>query len=99
VLVNRGWVPPNWKAEWQQHFMAQQPQGLVTVSGVVQGSESPSSYVPENKPEEGLFFWVDVPGLVSSSSSSTHVHCLLRLLRELSCCQLGASIVTRIQYQ
>lgn len=69
MLVNRGWVPPNWKAEWQQHFMAQQPQGLVTVSGVVQGSESPSSYVPDNKPEEGLFFWVDVPGLVSSSGS------------------------------
>lgn len=66
MLVNRGWVPPNWKAEWQQHFMKQQPQGLVAVSGTVQGSESPSSYVPQNKPEEGLFFWVDVPGLVSS---------------------------------
>lgn len=67
VLVNRGWVPPNWKAEWQQHFMAQQPQGRVSVSGVVQGSESPSSYVPDNAPQQGLFFWMDVPGLVSCS--------------------------------
>lgn len=71
VLVNRGWVPPNWKAEWRQHFMQQQPQGLVAVSGVVQGSESPSSYVPQNQPEQGLFFWVDVPGLVSINSSSS----------------------------
>lgn len=65
VLVNRGWVPPNWKAQWQQTFMAQQPQGVVSVSGIVQGSESPSSFVPDNVPEEGSYFWVDVPGLVS----------------------------------
>lgn len=65
VLVNRGWVPPNWKAEWQQQFMAQQPQGLVDVSGVVQGSEAPSDFVPRNEPDAGMFFWVDVPVLVS----------------------------------
>lgn len=81
MLVNRGWVPPNWKAEWRQHFMQQQPQGLVAVSGVVQGSESPSSYVPQNQPEQGLFFWVDVPGLVSSSSSSAFAVSLNRALR------------------
>jgi cytochrome oxidase assembly protein ShyY1 len=45
--------------------MQQQPQGLVQVSGVVQGSEAPSSYVPDNDPQQGKFFWVDVPGLVS----------------------------------
>jgi cytochrome oxidase assembly protein ShyY1 len=65
VLVNRGWVPPNWKAEWRETFMGQQPQGEVAVSGVVQGSESPSSYVPQNQPQQGSFFWLDVPGLVS----------------------------------
>jgi cytochrome oxidase assembly protein ShyY1 len=69
VLVNRGWVPPNWKAEWQQHFMKQQPQGLVSVSGVVQGSESPSSYVPQNQPGQGMFYWMDVQGLVSDGST------------------------------
>jgi len=65
VLVNRGWVPPNWKAEWQQQFMAQQPQGVVSVSGTVQGSESPSDFVPRNEPEAGKYFWMEVPALVS----------------------------------
>jgi hypothetical protein len=51
--------------------MKQQPQGLVSVSGVVQGSESPSSYVPQNQPEQGMFYWMDVQGLVSDSGNKT----------------------------
>lgn len=61
--------------------MKQQPQGLVSVSGVVQGSESPSSYVPQNHPEQGLFFWMDVQGLVSDSSRSSYTLARAGLLR------------------
>lgn len=53
--------------------MPQQPQGLVQVTGVVQGSESPSSFVPDNDAAAGSFFWMDVPGLVSSLWLSENV--------------------------
>jgi cytochrome oxidase assembly protein ShyY1 len=65
VLVNRGWVPPNWKAQWQERFAALQPSGSVSVTGVVQGSESPSGFVPPNDAQAGDFFWMDVQGIVS----------------------------------
>jgi surfeit locus 1 family protein len=65
VLVNRGWVPPDWKKHWREGVSAQQPQGRVEVTGVAQGSEEPSSFVPRNEPDRGNYFWVDVPGIVS----------------------------------
>lgn len=68
MLVNRGWVPPNWKAQWQDRFAALQPTGSVKVTGVVQGSESPSSFVPHNDPQQGDFFWMDVAGIVSAAT-------------------------------
>ncbi|WIA13387.1 hypothetical protein OEZ85_006967 [Tetradesmus obliquus] len=66
VLVNRGWVPPNWKAQWRERFAALQPSGSVSVTGVVQGSESPSGFVPANDAAAGDFFWMDVPGIAES---------------------------------
>eukprot|EP00879_Flechtneria_rotunda_P003118 GHRR01003339.1.p1 GENE.GHRR01003339.1~~GHRR01003339.1.p1 ORF type:complete len:224 (+),score=77.29 GHRR01003339.1:3723-4394(+) len=66
ILVNRGWVPPSWKADWQQRSLGQQPLGLVKVSGVVQGSEKPSSFVPANEPQQGSYFWLDVPGIAEA---------------------------------
>jgi cytochrome oxidase assembly protein ShyY1 len=58
-------VPPYWKAQWQERYVALQPRGSVSVTGVVQGSESPSSFVPQNDAQAGDFFWMDVPGIVS----------------------------------
>ncbi|KAF8058109.1 SURF1 [Scenedesmus sp. PABB004] len=66
VLVNRGWVPPYWKAEWAARYAALQPAGPVAVTGVVQGSEEPSSFVPPNSPATGEFFWLDVPGIAEA---------------------------------
>jgi len=65
VLVNRGWVPPDWKKQWQEGVQQQQPGGRVVVTGVAQGSEDPSSFVPRNEPDKGNYYWVDVPGIVS----------------------------------
>lgn len=42
-----------------------QPTGRVRVTGVVQGSEQPSGFVPPNDPQQGNFFWLDVQGIVS----------------------------------
>lgn len=65
VLVNRGWVPPDWRANWAAGAAARQPAGRVAVTGVAQGSEEPSSFVPRNEPAKGNFYYVDVPGIVS----------------------------------
>jgi hypothetical protein len=44
----------------------------VTVEGVVQGSENPSSFVPPNNPAEGNYYWLDVPGIVSGVLRYVH---------------------------
>lgn len=91
MLVNRGWVPPNWKAEWQQHFMSQQPQGVVSVSGTVQGSESPSDFVPRNEPEAGKYFWMEVPALVSRLDvASRLVYCYISCLLQHTTCKAAS---------
>lgn len=67
VLVNRGWVPPEWRRRWREGVAAQQPAGRVAVTGVAQGSEDPSSFVPRNEPDKGNFYWLDAPGIVSGN--------------------------------
>ncbi len=66
VLVNRGWVPPGWRSSWVEGMLEQQPQGTVRVTGVVQGSEKPSSWMPPNDPAAREFHWVDAPAVVGS---------------------------------
>lgn len=60
-------MPPDWRTQWEQRFKGQQPAGRVEVTGVAQGSEEPSSFVPRNEPDKGNYFWVDVPGIVSKT--------------------------------
>lgn len=67
ILVNRGWVPPSWRQEWDSRYAAQQAPGDVAVAGTAQGSEDPSSFVPRNEPAKGSWFWLDVPGIVSAA--------------------------------
>ncbi|KAI8466985.1 MAG: SURF1 family-domain-containing protein [Monoraphidium minutum] len=66
VLVNRGWVPPDWRARWGDGAAAAQPAGRVLVTGAAQGSEEPSGFVPRNEPDRGNFFWLDVPGIAEA---------------------------------
>lgn len=93
VLVNRGWVPPNWKAEWQEHFKRMQPSSNVRVTGVVQGSENPSGFVPTNDPQQGNYFWVDVQGIVSLGDVTTIQCCYCCICTEAQC-RLGAVVST-----
>lgn len=66
VLVNRGWVPPDWRRRWHDGVAREQPQGRVVATGAAQGSEEPSGFVPRNEPDKGNFYWLDVPGIVST---------------------------------
>lgn len=62
VFVNRGWVPPE-KLDPKTRFQGQVP-GLVKVEGILRllPAEKPA-FVPENKPEDGKWYWMDLPAM------------------------------------
>ena len=39
----------------------------VHVEGVIRESEKPSSFVPENSPTKGEWYWVDVPAMARAA--------------------------------
>lgn len=65
VLVNRGWVPSSWRsdAEFRQQWEA---SGDVSLEAVTRVNEDPSSFVPENNPRTGEWFWIDIPAMATS---------------------------------
>ena len=65
VLVNRGWVPATWRSDpaFRQQWETAGSTSLETVTRV---SEDPSSFVPENQPKAGEWFWIDVPTMAIS---------------------------------
>ncbi len=61
ILVNRGWIPDDMKAPATR---AQgELAGTVTVEGLLRGSQKRSWLVPENEPDKGVWFYVDVPAM------------------------------------
>lgn len=44
----------------------------VEVVGVVQPSEEPSQFMPENVPSEGVFHWLDIPSMVRPTQALSH---------------------------
>ena len=75
-MVNRGWVPKSWEGDIVALEKSARPkdskplkkgqEARVTVVGVVQPSEKPSSAMPDNVPDRLEFHWVDVPSLARS---------------------------------
>jgi len=60
IMVLRGWAPVDW---------AELPStggSTATVEGVVRYSESPSIFVPENRPEKNEWYYIDVAALAKS---------------------------------
>ncbi|CAL8465270.1 g4805 [Coccomyxa elongata] len=66
VLVNRGWVPASWKtdAELQASGL---PKGRVQIVGVTRSSEPRSSFVPDNNPAKGEWYWLEVPAMAKAA--------------------------------
>lgn len=67
LFVNRGFVPfdrkdPSQRAEGQI-------DGEVTVNGLSRNrlDEKPSAILPDNQPEENIFFWKDIDGMAASA--------------------------------
>jgi surfeit locus 1 family protein len=63
VLIDRGWVPAD-----QAHPAARrlgQIEGPVQIAGIARyrGSDRPGWFTPDNRPEQGLWYWYDLPAL------------------------------------
>ncbi len=75
VLVLRGWVPQGWKDDPSQFdFESLRPQSPVQVQGLVKWSDKPGYFAPANIPEQGQWFYYDVPAMVSSPTGTAHGH-------------------------
>lgn len=73
LLVNRGWIPQRMRQEGSSSSLSLcselapslQPEGEVTVRGLVQASEQPSSWMPQNDPDRGAWWSVNVEEMAS----------------------------------
>lgn len=67
VLVNRGWVPKNLKS--QKDRKEGLPQGELTVEGLLREPWKKNYFTPENKPEQGEFYFPDVEQMAKVAGS------------------------------
>eukprot|EP00959_Pyramimonas_sp_CCMP1952_P353904 7414831-Pyramimonas_sp.AAC.2 len=67
VLVNRGWVPSEWKEAFEKgnYTRFEALPVHIRASGSVRFNEQASSLVPDNEPDNGQWFWIDVPQLAA----------------------------------
>jgi len=75
ILVLRGWVPSSWKGDPKSATAAaagnsndpnNQTSDQVTIQGVVRSGENPGTFVPDNKPEDGTWFYLNVEQLADA---------------------------------
>jgi surfeit locus 1 family protein len=59
VLVSRGWIKKNMK-EQSKRGEGALPRGEVTVEGLLREPWKKNMFTPDNKPEEGAFYFPDV---------------------------------------
>lgn len=67
ILVNRGWISKD-----KMHQKDRQeglPQGVVTVEGLLRSPWKKNMFTPDNKPEEGKFYFPDVHQMAQLTGS------------------------------
>lgn len=67
VLVNRGWVSK--KLQYQKDRSLGVPQGEVTISGLLREPWKKNMFTPDNKPEEGKFYFPDINQMAELTGS------------------------------
>ena len=67
VLVNRGWISKKMKD--QKDRTEGLPQGEVTVEGLLREPWKKNMFTPENKPEDGKFYFPDVEQMAELTGS------------------------------
>jgi len=61
VLVDRGWIPIERKDPPTRQ--ASESAGAVTLEGLLRGSQTQSWLVPDNEPQNEIWFYVDIPAM------------------------------------
>lgn len=61
VLVDRGWVPADHR-DPATRTMGQLP-GVVSVVGIARQPAQPGAFTPDNRPDQNLWYWVDLPAM------------------------------------
>jgi len=74
ALVVRGWVPAAWATDAPgtgvRGVPGAEPAGRITLDhAIVRGAETPSRFVPENKPQARQWFWLDPPALAAAAGA------------------------------
>ncbi|EEP75626.1 conserved hypothetical protein [Uncinocarpus reesii 1704] len=67
ILINRGWIPKS--LENQRQRPQGLPQGEVVVEGLLRSPWKKNMFTPENKPEEGKFYFPDVKQMAELTGS------------------------------
>lgn len=99
VLVNRGWVPATWRSDAEFRWQWEAP-GDVSLEAVTRVNEDPSSFVPENNPRTGEWFWIDIPAMATSLGLpadtplvEVSLYCLYPLCTKHAVCLCSISVV------
>lgn len=61
VIINRGWVPNN--KDKQEPGEVFRSNNLTLINGIIRKTDHKQWVFPENIPEEGKWFWVDLAGI------------------------------------
>lgn len=67
LLVNRGFVPKEKRTRPSRPETT--PNGIVTVNGTLRQIVPKPAWVPQNEPEKGLWYWIDIPALAFETHS------------------------------
>lgn len=65
ILIDRGWIPIERKDPATR--AAGQVQGAVAVEGLLRGSQKKNWLVPDNEPQNNVWFYIDVPAMAKWS--------------------------------
>ncbi|KAL8690603.1 MAG: hypothetical protein Q9218_003988 [Villophora microphyllina] len=67
VLVNRGWIPKNKRAQVDRKEGL--PEGQVVIEGLLREPWKKNMFTPENRPEKGQFYFPDVEQMAAFTGS------------------------------
>ncbi|KAF2205948.1 SURF-family protein Shy1 [Delitschia confertaspora ATCC 74209] len=69
ILVCRGWINKDTKPQWFRKKNGGLPEGKVTVEGLLREPPKKNMFTPDNKPEEGRWFFPDVQQMAKMTGS------------------------------
>jgi len=68
ILVNRGWVPN--ALHLPENRPGVEAPGMVSVEGIIRNPSVPGVFVPDNRPDENFWLYVDIPAMTQAAGLS-----------------------------